>query len=176
MRGFWLWSGALACLLLAHPTMGHGFLAQPKSRNVLHNTAYCPHCLNGGGVNAVRSGSWPSGGRHGICGDPARGPRPHEAGGSSATGRVTGVYVEGGLIHLALGITTYHKGMVEYRICRHRAGSDERRALTEDCLDEHRLVQAGVSGAQDPGSRWYYLGNGPEAGYCEFSILSFFSC
>lgn len=38
---------AFACLL--RPAQGHGYLAAPISRNYLHNTDYCPQCLNAGG-------------------------------------------------------------------------------------------------------------------------------
>lgn len=49
----------LACTV--HLTAAHGYLAVPISRNLLHNTDYCPHCLNAGGgfEPGSTSGGWP---------------------------------------------------------------------------------------------------------------------
>ena len=156
-------------MALAPQVNAHGYLAIPKSRNYLHNSNYCPHCLNGGGVGATRGTVYPkNSGLHGMCGDPAKGPLDHEAGGKFATGDITGIYVEGGLIHLATAMSTYHKGMIEYRICRFPAGSGpaaEKAALTEACLDEHILTQADIPGAQVPKGRYYFLGNASDAGF-----------
>ncbi len=133
---------------------GHGYLAKPRSRNYLHQSNHCPHCLNAGGPSQTRV-------RHGMCGDPAGGPREHEAGGRFATGKVTGYYRQGGRIRLTTAISTYHRGAIEFRVCRYRAGSpaSERRALTEACLNKHVLRRADTQG------RYLYMGTGPERGY-----------
>jgi hypothetical protein len=159
---------AAGIIFMAGQASGHGYMAIPKSRNYLHNSNYCPHCLNGGGVGATRGTVYPKSGPHGVCGDPANSPRDHEAGGKFATGEVTGIYEDGGLIHLAAAMSTYHKGMIEYRICRFPAGLstvDEKNALTEECLDQHILKQADIPGAQVPNGRYYFLGNASDTGF-----------
>jgi Lytic polysaccharide mono-oxygenase, cellulose-degrading len=136
-------------------TSAHGYLSKPRSRNYLHSSNNCPHCLNAGGPQKTsRFG-------HGMCGDPADRPREHEAGGRFATGKVTGYYRQGGRIRLTTSIATDHRGLIQYRVCRYRAGSPaaERRALTEACLNKHILRRVKGSG------RYVYLGNGPERGY-----------
>lgn len=142
----------LAIAMCLGTTAGHGYLAKPMSRNYLHGSNNCPHCLNGGGPFRTR---------HGVCGDPASGPREHEAGGRFATGKVTGYYRQGGRIRLTTAVTTDHRGAIEYRVCRYRAGSpaSERQALTEACLNAHKLRRV------DTGGRFVYLGRGSERGY-----------
>lgn len=144
----------VALSMMAGSCRAHGFLSVPRSRNYLHRGNLCPHCLNAGGPTQTRF-------RHGACGDPASGPREHEAGGRFATGKVTGHYRQGARIRLTTSITTYHRGAIEYRVCRHRAGSPakERRALTEACFNKHVLRRVDTDG------RYLYLGNGPERGY-----------
>lgn len=158
----------VVCLALAPATSAHAYLAIPKSRNYLHNSNYCPHCLNSGGVGATRGTVYPYS-KNAVCGDKLTGPLEHEAGGKFATGEITGTYQAGGLIHLALGVATYHKGAVEYRICRYPSGTpdQERAALTNSCLEKYVLTQAKIKGAQKPGNRWAFLGNASETGYCE---------
>ena len=80
-------------------------------------------------------------------------------------------------------MSTYHKGAVQYRVCRFPAGADERAALTEACLDAHVLKQADVAGAQAPGAAYLFLGGGPEQGYsppreyaATFSLPAGLSC
>ena len=104
-----------------------------------------------------------------MCGDHPLGPLEHEAGGKYATGEITGYYEEGSLVQLAAAITTYHRGAIEYRICRYQADTPEveRLALTDDCLEKYVLTQANLPEAQAPGSRWYFLGNASEDGYGE---------
>ena len=51
-----LLAAAAACLVLASclpPVAGHGFMFEPKARNVIHNSDYCPHCLAAGGECAA---------------------------------------------------------------------------------------------------------------------------
>lgn len=174
-----LWASLLFWWALVVPTANaHGFLAIPKSRNWYHNSNYCPHCLNGGGTGKTKGTVYPNS-IHGMCGDPASGPLDHEAGGKFATGVITGTYEEGGLIRLAAAMSTYHKGFIEYRICRYPAGTPdaERAALTDDCLNQYRLKQADISGSQVPGSYYYFLGNASDTGYCELqSSVLIISC
>lgn len=104
-----------------------------------------------------------------MCGDPAAQamPHKHEAGGIYANGTITGTYTEGTAIRLNLALATYHKGRISYRICPYPAGdaASERAALTETCLNQYKLLQADVPGAQLPGSPFFYLGNGSDAGW-----------
>ncbi|KAK2078077.1 hypothetical protein QBZ16_003945 [Prototheca wickerhamii] len=125
---------------------------------------YCPHCLNAGGVAAVRipGQAWPAG-HHGICGDnwALAQPRPHEAGGRHYTGTIGGVYEEGAVIPITVTVTTSHSGDWSFRICKIQGGgiAEETAQLTENCLNEHVLTQAAVPGAQNPGDRWYHTGS-----------------
>lgn len=147
--------------ILPTSTRAHGYLAVPESRNFLANSNYCPHCLNAGGVSKTGKNAKYPDSRHGICGDPSDGPRDHEVGGKFYTGEITGSYRKGGLIEVATAISTYHKGAVEYRICRFPSGS-ERDALTNDCFEKHVLRSPHSDNFE---SRWSYLGTGPERGY-----------
>ncbi|KAL6771970.1 hypothetical protein ACKKBG_A28485 [Auxenochlorella protothecoides x Auxenochlorella symbiontica] len=153
---------AIAACLLQHAE-AHGYLAVPASRNALHNTDYCPQCLNAGGPAAVSAGNtlqWPLS-HHGMCGDSYTGERKHEYGGVSATGTITGTYTEGQVVNLTTVITASHKGRFTYRVCVIEDPASELAELTEECLDKHVLVQADVAGAQNPGSPyWYDRGTG----------------
>lgn len=142
---------------------GHGYLKSPPARNVLANSDYCPHCLNGGTVSAVSAGGtlqWPLG-QHGICGDPYNAPKPrdHEVGGKFyGTGAPVVTYEEGQVIRLEVTVTTNHNGRFMFSICKVNGATpqDEEAQLTQDCLNEHVLVQANVPGAQKPGEQWFY--------------------
>jgi hypothetical protein len=68
-------------------------------------------------------------------------------------------------IEIAVAMSTYHKGAVQYRVCRFPADADEKAALTEACLDAHVLKQAEVAGAQAPGSAYFFMGNGNDQYY-----------
>lgn len=68
---------------------------------------------------------WPNG-QHGMCGDPAAGPRPHEAGGSLWTGAATGVYEEGSVLDLKVTVTAFHKGRFSFRVCRIEGAGEDR--------------------------------------------------
>ena len=41
---------AVSLTCSVRPASAHGYLANPVSRNYLHNTDYCPQCLNAGGT------------------------------------------------------------------------------------------------------------------------------
>ena len=154
----------------------HGYLASPKSRNLLAAETLgwsCPHCLNLGGVDVVsdsRTLVWPQGLRT-LSGDPisAERPRAFEAGGEyyvpnyPAAGEVDpSLYVAGTTLPITIVTTTNHNGRFSFRICRISGGYDndtaitEANALTEACLDENILVQADVRHAQQPGERYFY--------------------
>lgn len=72
-----------SCQSILRQTHTAGYLQSPPSRNLVHNSNYCPDCLAAGGPALVSGGlRWPArGGGAGICGDPGEGPRQHEAGG-----------------------------------------------------------------------------------------------
>ncbi|KAK2080198.1 hypothetical protein QBZ16_000051 [Prototheca wickerhamii] len=165
---------AFACLL--RPAQGHGYLAAPISRNYLHNTDYCPQCLNAGGPSAVGGGStWPVG-QHGICGDPASGPLKHEYGGVSATGTLTANYTEGQEIDIKVTITAAHLGRFGFRICVIQHPTLEKTELTEACLDQHILVQSSASTNQDPGNRWWYQDSANGDKYMKYLLPSGLTC
>ncbi|KFM24396.1 hypothetical protein F751_3114 [Auxenochlorella protothecoides] len=145
-----------ACLL--QRVEAHGYLAVPLSRNALHNTDYCKQCLNAGGPSACSAGGsleWPAG-RHGMCGDPYTGERKHEYGGVSATGTITGTYTEGQVVNMTIVITAAHKGRFMFRVCVIQDPTSERAELTDECLNQHILMQADVAGAQNAGSPYWY--------------------
>ncbi|GAB4821063.1 hypothetical protein N2152v2_008109 [Parachlorella kessleri] len=155
------------CVLFSscHVCRGHGYLAEPASRNYLANSDYCPHCLNADGPAAVAgdfSAQWPRGrGGHGLCGDPeAQVPHHHEVGGVHATGKIAGTYTEGQVVQFEIVITAFHMGRFGFRICRIQGldTASEKAQFSEDCLNQHQLVQASVSGAQNPGDLWFHLG------------------
>ncbi len=138
----------------------HGYLKSPPARNVLANSDYCPHCLNSGGVSSVSASgtlTWPEG-RHGICGDPFKGPRKHEFGGKYYTGKPAITYAQGQVAQIEVFVSTNHNGRFRFRICQYRKNPFETEAdmLTDACFEEHVLTQANVPAAQNPGEEWYY--------------------
>ena len=147
----------LLCLALLLPSvMGHGFLAQPRARNVVFNSNFCPHCLNAGGSGATAKGA------HGICGDPYDGPRDHEEGGKYYSDEPQVTYRRGQDAEFKLVISANHHGRFSFRICEY-TGS-EKAALTEACLDENVLKMS--AGEQAPGKQYWYTGpNDPPREY-----------
>ena len=154
---------ALVIIAMISPAQAHGYLKFPPARNVLANSNYCPHCLNGGTVAKVSASGtllWPEG-KHGICGDPYDGPRDHEYGGKyyvdGGIPKVT--YMQGDVAKIEVFISTNHNGRFKFRICKFRANSPfetEKDLLTEECLDQYVLKQADVPGAQKPGEVYFY--------------------
>lgn len=138
---------------------GHGYLAEPKSRNWLHNSNYCPHCLPAGGPG-VTYGSGPGAPRfwpkslHGVCGDPYTGPLDHEAGGKFATKTITGKYKQGQTIPITIEIKAPHGGRFSFGVCPVLGATDaeERKTVTQACFDANQLTNA------DDGSKYWWLG------------------
>lgn len=151
---------ALVLLCVVGTARAHGYMKMPAARNVLANSDYCPHCLAAGGPRVVGDGLTFPEGRNGICGDPYTDPMPrnHEAGGKYWTGTPAAVYLEGQTMEIDITVTTNHNGRFQFRICKIDGVSKkaERKQLTEECLDEHVLVQADVPGAQQPGEQYFY--------------------
>ncbi len=142
--GFWrkllaLAVGAAAAVAAA----GHGMLVEPKARNVVHNSNYCPHCLAAGGPGVTYAGGrvWPNA-VHGACGDPAAGPLDHEAGGKFATKVITGRYVRGQRLTLRVKITAPHGGRFSFGVCPVTNDAQERKTVTQKCFDSNRLLNA----------------------------------
>lgn len=75
-------------------------------------------------------------------------------GGIYATGVITGNYTEGQTINMTVQMSTYHNGRYRFGLCVLNGTQTELDYLTEDCLDQHQLVQA--AGGQYPGDVWYY--------------------
>lgn len=143
-----LMAGALVCV------DGHGYLAVPKSRNLVAQARglnYCPHCLNAGSAGNVKAhdvlgGVWDrnypetaqSTVRHGLCGDPA-GSTDHMLGGSiygsPVGGDVQATYTSGQSIDINVIITAHHMGWWQVYLC------DKGDALTQDCLNKRMLLR-----------------------------------
>jgi hypothetical protein len=92
-----------AILVLLHATaaLSHGFLAQPKARNLLDGND-CPHCLNGPGRCGGTSGRY---------------ERP---------GRITGTYRAGRTMKARMVITANHQGRWSLELC----GTNNKRCST----------------------------------------------
>jgi len=148
-----------SCLLLgltAPLVAGHAYLSEPPSRNMIafaRQDEYCPHCLQSGGPNLVKSrgdGVWPTrkaSHSHGLCGDPVQGQPP------PANWRdekhldpdpVQRTYIAGDVVEFHIGVSTHHKGHYEFRICD-KAVSGQTFGTREEgqaCLDKWVLERA----------------------------------
>lgn len=161
-----MWKRLLGLVTLASSILGaacHGFLAKPKARNVVHNSNYCPHCLAAGGPGLTFEGGrkWPNS-LHGVCGDPHNAPRDHEAGGKFATKVITGRYLRGQTVTLKVKITAPHGGRFSFGLCPlpdRVSDEEERRLVTQKCLDSNRLVNA------EDGSPYWWFGKRPAGDY-----------
>lgn len=155
--------------------MGHGFLAEPKARNVVHNSNYCSHCLAAGGPGVTFAGGrkWPNS-LHGVCGDPHNAPRDHEAGGKFASKVITGKYKQGQTISIKITVTAPHAGRFSFGICPVPDGgsdADERRAVTQACLDKNALINAA------DGTKYWWLGRQGSGSYTmQFTLPAGVSC
>jgi hypothetical protein len=103
-------------------------------------------------------------GECGVCGDPydVSAPRPHEAGGEFATGKVTGRYTQGAVVDLTVEITANHKGYFQFKICE--APTDPDTEVTQECLDNNPLATT------DGSSKSYYLPYDSKPGLFEVSV------
>ncbi|PRW61560.1 chitin binding domain-containing [Chlorella sorokiniana] len=77
---------------------------------------------------------------------------------------VAGTYEEGSTMEIKIGITAHHNGRFEFKICRISAPADgqtwvqaEKAQLTQECFNQHVLVQANMKGAQRPYEQFSYL-------------------
>lgn len=172
------WSRVLCGVLLVTSAIGaacHGMMTEPRARNVVHNSNYCPHCLAAGGpwVTYGSDRKWPNA-LHGVCGDPHTGPLDHEAGGKFATKIITGTYVQGQTVTLRVKITAPHGGRFSFGVCPLPEDADaaaERKATTQACFDANPLTNA-----QD-GSRYWWFGKKPSAEYTmDFKLPAGVSC
>lgn len=172
------WKRALGLVvgaLCAVSAAAHGYLAEPKARNVLANSNYCPHCLAAGGPSVTYGGgrTWPNS-RHGVCGDPHTGPLDHEAGGKFATKVVTARYAQGQRVTLRVKITAPHGGRFSFGLCPVPDGAsdaDERRVVTQKCFDANRLKNA------DDGTPYWWFGKKPAGEYAvDFVLPAGVSC
>ena len=153
----------------------HGMLSEPRARNVVHNSNYCPHCLAAGGPGVTYAGGrvWPRS-VHGVCGDPPKGPLDHEAGGKFATKIITGRYVRGQTLTLRVTITAPHGGRFSFGVCPVPDGAsdaEERRVVTQKCFDANRLTNT-----QDGTPHWWF-GKKPTGEYTmDFKLPTGVTC
>lgn len=149
-----------ACAVAA---AAHGMLAEPRARNVVHNSNYCPHCLAAGGPGVTYAGGrvWPNS-LHGVCGDPHTGPLDHEAGGKFATKVITGTYLKGQRITLRIKITAPHGGRFSFGVCPlpdSVTDAEERKLVTQKCFDSNRLLNV------EDNTPYWWFGKKPTGEY-----------
>ncbi|PVD28138.1 hypothetical protein C0Q70_10723 [Pomacea canaliculata] len=134
----------LVLSLFAVPVVdGHGRLIDPPARGSAwrfgFNTPinYNDNEMSCGGLNH----QWYIlQGKCGVCGDRwDANPRPHEVGGTYATGTIVRTYTQGQTIQVTVQITSNHLGWFEFRIC---PVSDPTVEVTLECLDTHLLPLA----------------------------------
>lgn len=146
-----LWRCIRACAVffatLIPAATGHVTLSDPPSRNAIHNSNWCPHCLDAGGAGAVYP-TWSSRvKKYGVCGDPYKSRRDHEAGGRYATKTVRKTYKSGQKIRVRVDVSANHRGRISMRLCalpdRSESSSRERGRTTQRCFDRAVLRQSG---------------------------------
>lgn len=134
----------------------HGFMADPASRNALHNPYDAPSLPAGGpGTTYANGKTWPNS-QHGVCGDKHTGPKDHEVGGKFAGNlKVSRTYVQGQTIKIVIKITAPHGGRFMFGLCPLPKGASadvERKTLTQKCIDSNQLTNA------KDGSRYWWFG------------------
>lgn len=133
----------LAVVAPGHGVRAHGYLEHPAARNVVHNSDYCPHCLNAGGARETAERGW------GLCGDRAAGARDHEAFGKyGPDGRVRASWRAGDVVVVRVRLTTNHLGKMRFYLCPLPGDGSlgtERRVLSERCFRDHALRVVGGS-------------------------------
>ncbi|CAL1533613.1 unnamed protein product [Lymnaea stagnalis] len=123
------------------PAAAHGRLYEPPSRASMWRLGYKTppnyddNQLFCGGFQVQYAGN---GGKCGVCGDPWNlNPRPHEAGGSFATGTIVRKYAVSGSITVVVELTANHKGYFEFRLC---PSDDPKAVKLQDCLNKYPLT------------------------------------
>jgi hypothetical protein len=157
---------ALGLVAVAASVVGawcHGMMIEPKARNVVHNSNYCPHCLAAGGPGVTYAGcrKWPNA-LHGVGGDPHTGPLDHEAGGKFATKVITGRYVQGQVIKIKINIEAPHGGRFSFGVCPVPDGASdaqERAIVTQKCIDANQLTNV------EDGTKYWWFGKKPAGTY-----------
>ena len=134
---------------------GHGHLRTPESRNYVTRDGNENGQSAGGPSVVYGNGKYPNG-KHGVCGDPATGDRPHEAGGPRSNGgKVVATYKSGDTVDLEVVITANHWGKFQFKVCPLPRASmspqEERAFATQACFDRNVLRNA------DDGSDAYWL-------------------
>lgn len=156
-------------LKLCTEVYAHGALIDCRSRGTLktHSLSIpdmnvpnlphdnCPHCLNGGGVKAVKAATnniWnpyepmdtskPFRHESGLCGDPITEPVPrsHEAGGrfGPPISPIVKTYTQSQVIEFTVDVTTNHNGYFEFFICdATKCGGD----ISEACFRNDHCAQ-----------------------------------
>ncbi|KAL7530693.1 hypothetical protein ACHAXR_009440, partial [Thalassiosira sp. AJA248-18] len=126
------------------PVLGHGYLATPRSRNLLafQETVWwpqtsndpepetCPHCLNLGGSRA----------RCGMTQDTSGGLRNYDTPRNALLGpmptKIQATYVQGQDVVLDVTLTAHHKGHFVFSACPISSGE----IPTQECFDANRLT------------------------------------
>jgi len=117
----------------------------------------CPHCSNAGGKGAVMAlakNNWipykpldaaaPFRRDSGLCGDPKKGARDHEAGGKFGWPKspIVATYKQNSIVEFVVDLTTNHQGFFEYFICdASKCGGD----INEKCFKDghcHQMKRA----------------------------------
>eukprot|EP00931_Biecheleriopsis_adriatica_P057193 TRINITY_DN3391_c0_g1_i1.p1 TRINITY_DN3391_c0_g1~~TRINITY_DN3391_c0_g1_i1.p1 ORF type:complete len:454 (+),score=53.08 TRINITY_DN3391_c0_g1_i1:91-1362(+) len=146
----------LVLVALFPSVLGHSYLANPASRNLLAKLAGkedCPHCLQSGGPDNVKergAGVWPSReapGSHGLCGDPVQGQANPERLADETylkEGPVVATYRPGEVVEFHIVVSTHHRGHYEFRICDRALDGTRLTSAAEGqaCLDAHLLERA----------------------------------
>lgn len=179
-----MWKKLLSFAVLAANIVAascHGFLAEPASRNLLtQNQHYMAHTLANGGPGYTYAGGrkWTSAGavkwnrkvnaKHGVCGGiSGETSGDFEAGGKYATKKIAGTYAAGQIITLRLTMTAPHGGRWSFGVCKVPDGAsdaDERRAVTQRCLDSRRLI---IMDPKNPGkgTPYWWVGKATNGDY-----------
>ncbi|XP_046418425.1 uncharacterized protein LOC124178807 isoform X1 [Neodiprion fabricii] len=135
--------------------LGHGRLIEPPSRASMWRYGFnTPHNYND---NELYCGGFSrqwnrNKGKCGICGDPwdVKPPRPNETGGKYGNSIIVRKYRTGSIIPVQVELTANHHGYFEFRLCPMAHAGTE---VTDDCLDQHVLIE-------ESGTPRYYPGPG----------------
>ena len=125
---------AAACLMMhAHVVDAHGWLATPKSRNLISKGAnfYASGGNGLGPANPAGGHSRPAG-FPGVCGDPYQDQSTNYAGqgfSSQAT------YASGGIINVEVMLNVNHGGKFEFFVCNRNNNLDQA------CFNSNRLIR-----------------------------------